>query len=187
MKKGMGKNKGSTFERWVCKRLSLWWSNGDSDDIFYRTASSGGRATQRAHKGKRTVNHYGDVSASDPEGYPLLNYVTIELKRGYPRCTLHDLLDTMEGVQCGYEKWFEQAEEDHDRAGVHSWWLITRRDRHEPILFTPKVTLVSLTKDNIRTTFLPFVEIHYTSGVVAGVRLEQFLDQLSPTDIIASI
>jgi len=52
MKKGGGKNKGSSFERKICKELSLWWSGGKSDSIFYRTGGSGGTGDAR-----RRVDH----------------------------------------------------------------------------------------------------------------------------------
>ena len=45
MRKGGGKEKGSSFERLVCKRMSMWLSKGERDDLFWRSAMSGGRAT----------------------------------------------------------------------------------------------------------------------------------------------
>lgn len=69
MKAGMGKNKGSSFEREVCIMLSRWISGGSQDDIFWRSAMSGGRATV-AHKrgGKRLSSQVGDISCIHPAG-----------------------------------------------------------------------------------------------------------------------
>ena len=36
--------KGSEFEREMCKCLSLWWTDSKRDDVFWRSAQSGGRA-----------------------------------------------------------------------------------------------------------------------------------------------
>jgi len=45
MRKGGGKAKGASFERDICRRLSLWVSAGKQEDVFWRSAMSGGRST----------------------------------------------------------------------------------------------------------------------------------------------
>lgn len=75
--------KGSDFERNAVKALSWWWSYGERDDIFYRTAGSGARHTARMKKSISTYNSAGDVGYLDPEGKVLIDYFLIELKRGY--------------------------------------------------------------------------------------------------------
>jgi hypothetical protein len=47
--------KGSSFEREIAKLLSLWWSEGMRDDVFYRSHASGGRFTMRRKSGKDTA------------------------------------------------------------------------------------------------------------------------------------
>ena len=45
----MGKSqKGGAWEREFSKYLSLWITEGERDDVFWRSSQSGGRATQRA-------------------------------------------------------------------------------------------------------------------------------------------
>lgn len=83
-KAGKGPRKGGNFERTICKRLSLWWSKGERDDIFWRTSGSGARATVRGKKGISTVNSSGDIGALDPIGNPFLELFLVEIKRGYP-------------------------------------------------------------------------------------------------------
>jgi len=80
-----GNAKGSAYERKICRELSLWWTKGKRDDIFYRTAGSGGRATKRAKQNLTTANSAGDVGILDPIGKPFLDKVMIEIKRGYTK------------------------------------------------------------------------------------------------------
>ena len=79
-KGGRGKAKGSAYERSVCKRLSLWISHGQSEDLFWRSAMSGGRATVAAKSGKRLDRQAGDISATSREGHALTDFYYVELK-----------------------------------------------------------------------------------------------------------
>lgn len=74
--------KGAAFERSVCQKLSLWVSNKTRDDVFWRSAMSGGRATLAARKGRggRFSGSVGDIAAIDPLGHTLLADFTIECK-----------------------------------------------------------------------------------------------------------
>ncbi len=75
--------KGGSFEIEVASILSLWWSDGENDNIFYRSQSSGARATRRNKIGKETKFQHGDISPSDKEGEKLLSHWHIECKTGY--------------------------------------------------------------------------------------------------------
>ncbi len=123
--------KGSGFERGICKQLSLWWTGGKEDNIFWRSTTSGARATVRAKKGLKTPNSYGDVCAIDPSGDSLINLVSIELKRGYSsQLTIQDLLDSNQAEPLLLKFW-KQAERDK-AIGERSWsWLIFQRDRRQ--------------------------------------------------------
>jgi len=85
--------KGSQYERDISRQLSLWWSEGKEDDWFWRTDTSGGRATTRAKSGKSTANAVGDLSARTEEGSLLLREYIIEVKRGYNDLEVLPLLD----------------------------------------------------------------------------------------------
>lgn len=78
-KGGRGKRKGSKFERQICKALSLWVSNGEKTDVFWRSAMSGGRATVHARKGTK-IRQAGDICAVAPEGNNLCDTWFIECK-----------------------------------------------------------------------------------------------------------
>ena len=87
--------KGAKFEREISKALSRWWTEGERDDIFWRTSQSGGRATTRKKQGKSTKNQDGDICATDPIGQPLLDITTIELKVGYKSWNIKELNDSI--------------------------------------------------------------------------------------------
>jgi hypothetical protein len=80
MKKGGGKQKGAGFERLVCKALSLWVSRGKRDDVFWRSAMSGGRATIGRRQGKDRGAQAGDISAIHRVGLPFLDRFHVECK-----------------------------------------------------------------------------------------------------------
>jgi hypothetical protein len=133
MRPGGGKNKGSAFEREICKTLSLWWTDGVRDDIFWRTASSGGRATQRSKRGKGTHGAAGDICALDPIGQPLMDLITLELKCGYPTARLDDLVERPAGKNL-WRQWIEQAERSAVQARTPYWGIIRKRSGREVML-----------------------------------------------------
>lgn len=80
MRAGGSKQKGAAFEREVCCDLSLWASAGKYEDVFWRSAMSGGRATLAQRKGKRLDAQSGDISSIRPEGAALTKRFVIECK-----------------------------------------------------------------------------------------------------------
>lgn len=77
--------KGGDFEREVARELSLWFTQKERDDIFYRSHGSGGRFSARYKTGKDTALQGGDITCSDPIGEPLIKAWNIECKTGYSR------------------------------------------------------------------------------------------------------
>lgn len=137
-KRRRGQGKGSSFERTICKQLSLWWTDGERDDIFWRTSGSGARATTRSKSGQGTKNQYGDVQATDPIGQPLIDLCTIEIKKGYRHHSFYDLLDKQEReTEQPYRLFMQQAEDQQREAETFSWMLITARDRKKPVIAMP--------------------------------------------------
>lgn len=129
-------NKGSPFERLICKELSLWWTSNLRDDVFWRSSNSGGRAKGRGRKGKKTFGSHGDIAAVDPIGSSLIDFLTIEVKRGYSKFTIADLLDRSErSAQQQWEVWYQQVIESMEQSGSYSWMIISRRDKRESIVF----------------------------------------------------
>ena len=83
----MSSSKGGSFEREICKRLSLWFTNNKTEDAFWRSKSSGGRGTQRAKNKNKELNieDFGDIRSDLPEGKPFCEFFCTELKTGYAK------------------------------------------------------------------------------------------------------
>jgi hypothetical protein len=204
--------KGGQFERDVCRQLSLWWTTGKRDDVFWRTAGSGARATVRKKAGRKTFGSYGDITATDPIGQPLMKLLTLELKRGYSKTSFADLLDVSQRAkQQMFAKWVQQACDAAEASGSQAWCLITKRDQRECLIFMPYSLVLRFRKLEPRAThfrlFQPwpanhlrlFVPIHImrtlpTGGSpvqeeqitqIYGMRLEEFLREVQPADVKA--
>lgn len=122
--------KGADFERSISKRLSLWWTRGERDDVFWRTSNSGGRATARRNSGKKTKNQEGDICAIDPAGQSLVDLVSIELKKGYNSWNIKEFLDS-DSKEPTLLKFFKQAQRESESKESKCWWLILRQDRRK--------------------------------------------------------
>jgi len=139
-KKGSGMKKGGKYERLICKRLSLWWTENKRDDIFWRTAGSGGRATQRKKNKQDTYGQHGDVQATDPIGEPLTMLCSIEIKCGYSSNTFSELLEKNQNPKvkaCLYQKFIEQAEISAEAGKTYAWIVISKRNGRTPIVIMP--------------------------------------------------
>lgn len=188
-------SKGSEFERQICKRLSLWWTDDERDDVFWRSSQSGGRATLRSRKGIRTAGSYGDITALDPIGEPLMKMFTIELKRGSSYSSPGDLIDFKKGNSAHpWVKCFLQAKRCHEECGSHTWLLICKRDHREPMAFADAFMMSQLCKHTSHTfTRPPFFAFRFPvhDGKnfidmvnIVGVPLELFLYRIKPQEII---
>lgn len=80
MRNGGGKQKGASFERDVCRHLSLWVSSGTQEDVFWRSAMSGGRATVGQRRGKLHAAQAGDISAVHEIGMFFIGLFMVECK-----------------------------------------------------------------------------------------------------------
>ncbi len=70
---------GNNYEREFSRKLSLWLTNNDSDDVCWRDLSSGARATTRSKKGK-TNQSSGDIIATDFYYKPFFDLFFIDTK-----------------------------------------------------------------------------------------------------------
>ena len=129
MKPGGGKSKGAAFERRICRALSLWVSQGKAEDLFWRSAMSGGRATVMYKKGKSAASQAGDISAVALEGHVLTDLFTIECKN-YEDLHLHNLVY---GGKGGIVDFWKQATKDAERNQKEPM-LIAKQNRKPEII-----------------------------------------------------
>lgn len=80
MRSGGSKNKGSLFERNICRKLSLLVSDGKRTDCYWRSAMSGGRARLQLNEEIINRTQAGDISAISELGFWLIDHYTVELK-----------------------------------------------------------------------------------------------------------
>lgn len=136
MTMGTKAKKGGHFEREISKALSLWWSAGERDDLYWRTQASGGRATIRRKAGKGTSGQYGDIQAVEEYGAELCKVFAIECKCGYFGDTFADCMDKPGHLkQSTFEGFVEQAINQTVEAPY--WLLIFKRDRRDTMVFYP--------------------------------------------------
>lgn len=183
--------KGPAWERNFCVMLSNWWSGETADDWFWRTSGSGARATTRAKTKKRTVGHYGDIGPCCPEAEILTSTILFELKRGYSKHTIADILDKPEkGKVQVYEDWFERAEAKAREAHIPTWMVIAKRDRREAIVYMPSPTFNWLWINcghNNGFDIDPFLSVSWGSAEIAALWLSKLLLTVDPNKVRKSI
>jgi len=186
-------SKGGAYERELSTKLSLWWSNGKRDDLIWRTSTSGGRATIRGKKGKRTFGSYGDLHAVDPLASDLFLVFTIEAKRGYTGASFADAIDRpVLAKQTTFEAFCEQARTAAVAAGSASWMLIQRRDKKRALCFIPRKAFSTIQMlGGCDLLPCPYIEMRlnlrqegdFARTWVVAMQLDDFLRTCSP-DVI---
>ena len=182
------KSKGSTFERGIAVKISEWWTSGKRSDIYWRSQTSGARATIRHKKNKETFGQAGDIQAVDPIGQPLMDVFTIELKKGYSEQSFFNMMEMKPtSAQQMWEKFYLQVTGDMKKAKAVSWLLIWQRDRKEPMIYTsPKI--MNLLKEAGANLRFPYLKGKFAlkSGKIISVfvcKLDDFLKQVKPKHI----
>ena len=129
-------SKGSEFERTLCKRLSLWWTSDERNDVLWRAASSGAMATQRAKSGQSAFGQYGDITSTDPISQPLTQVFSMELKCGYKGASFWDIMASLSTkASKPWEQWMGQAMEAKAQSNALSAMLIHKTDRKQPLVY----------------------------------------------------
>jgi hypothetical protein len=73
----MANEKGSGFERDEARFLSLWWTEGERDDVFWRNRV---KVTSKTPNAERQL---GDICVAHTIGLPFIETFNVELKSGY--------------------------------------------------------------------------------------------------------
>ena len=137
MKKGGGKNKGSQWEREISKTLSLWISYDTNPHIFWRSASSGAKATINSkNKGKKDSMQCGDLAAVDPCGADFISKFYVELKF-YKNLHMESLIYGTPAKNSILEFWTKAQEQAQEYNKIPL--LIAKQNQHEIIVITNSV------------------------------------------------
>lgn len=174
--------KGGGFERLIADQLSAWWTGEEDWRVLWRTSNSGGMATVRGKKGKKANLHCGDLCAIDPIAEPLTRVITFELKRGYSKTTIHDLLDKPErSAKQVWESWIEQASAARKQSGSYSWAIISRRDKRNALITLPRKFAAVLFQEQEDCT-LPFgLDVYPLLGMQAQVKAVGIVSTVTTT------
>lgn len=169
MRPGGGKAKGSSFERQVCRDLSLWVSNGERDDLYWRSAMSGGRASVQFKKGGKNLTQTGDITAIDPLGAPLTSAFLVECKF-YRDLILVGLFHGIKtGISSHWTKCVEQAKQ-HNKLPM----LIARQNRVAPMVVLDQDGINFFGLTDLIATF------HSHAPTLSLVWYDNFLKQAPP-------
>ena len=128
MRPGQGKNKGSSFERAVGAKLSLWLSSGKRKDLLCRTVGSGAQFTFS----KASLGNPGDLMAQDPIAYEFISKIVIECKHWRSL----DLIKFLNKKGDLYKAMLK-VEKEAKSAGKESWWLIAKQNNQPTLLLMP--------------------------------------------------
>lgn len=190
--------KGGEFEREIAYSFSRWWTNGQRDDIFWRSASSGGRATNRTRAAKTTEGHYGDLAATHPSGKPFTDLITLEMKCGYSTTPIFDVVDRPTHGACTtrqvWDEHLAQAIKSHEDAGSYSWLVVARRVCRPTWAYMPRYLSTALRGVGAMATpprpFVAFTADYRTVArvpgktlFVVGVTLDYFFANVTPQHI----
>ena len=191
--------KGSKFERDMCKLLSLWFSHGKRDDIFWRTAGSGARATVRMkNQGKMTADSAGDICAIHESAKPLTRKCIFELKRGYSQknrskgISLLTMVDKLVREKDPVlVEWFVKLNKelkDHDR---EHGFIIFQRDRKNACITLNLSTFQYLNERNPKklkyALHCPAAHIYLWNMQIVVLLLEDFLRWCQPETLTRKI
>jgi hypothetical protein len=113
MKPGGGKNKGSAFEREVCRKLTKWATGEEKPEIFWRTSASGAQATMSKKKGHKSKMG-GDIMAIDERGMLFTKTFYCECK-SYKELRVEDFLVGSGNLFSFWKKCQKEAAEEGKR------------------------------------------------------------------------
>lgn len=192
--------KGGGYERELSEKFSLWWSGGKNNELFWRSAGSGGRATVRGKKGMAVTVGAGDIIPVQQDSMPFGRVFCIEAKRGYSAITPLALIDTLplparpprptkppkpgqkprkpkpKKPTPSMEVWLAQATAAAKSQGIPFFLIVHRRDKRKPVVYFPKLPF--LTEVEIEGPTMRILALGHEPLYVA--ELADFLKALDP-------
>ena len=184
------KNKGSAFERKICKTISLWLTYGKRDDVVWRTAGSGGRATVRAKRNCRTANSAGDMCATDPVAQPFIDKVLIEMKKGYTngseRIDILKLIDSPNSKKSVLLlQWWLKAKKEAKFANREEVWIVFERDRGKAVLMMRGDCIKALERRQGMSYPHPTIVTCIERARFVFTTLENFISWYNPQQVVS--
>ena len=184
-------DKGGEFERKTCKFLSLWWTDGKYKDVFWRSRVKSTRESPNAK------HQLGDIKAERPEGQPLVDVFSIELKSGYSKgkkgktvknvpWDLLDLIDYRKGSEALEKKqifvFWQQTVKDAEISNRKPL-LIFKRDFHLPVVCITSNCMGKLEsfQGKYKGRLLCFENDN--EELLVFVRVESFFEWLNPETV----
>lgn len=161
MRAGGGKQKGSQFEREVCVQLSKWITDGEREDVYWRSAMSGGRATVAHRKGKHHSTQVGDISCIHPAGHKFSEAFAIECKF-YADLNYQGLL-TGKGKLLDFWKEIKKQSRDHNK---HPF-LVARQNRMQTMIC---VDIAGRQKLDLRYKDILLVSVRHNMHIIEAER-----------------
>jgi hypothetical protein len=191
--------KGGDFEREIATLISLNWTNGKRDDIFWRTGGSGARATSRFKRGKQTANEHGDLGYKDEIGKPLIDVFNFELKTGYRKkrknksgivsktnwCLLDciDSSNTKNPVQ--FKEFWQESLVDAEKTGREPI-VIFRRPNKRACMGVP-TSIFHVCIDLFGVPPFDFIDLSDDDGNYTIYSLDKFLDWCKLTILVEKL
>lgn len=205
----MSSSKGQEFEREQSRFLSLWWTDGQKDDIFWRNRV---KVTSKTPNAERQL---GDLTAFHTIGLPFVEMFNIELKSGYSKTRFKqakkandernkkrfekgkepialsvknvpwDLLDIIDGksIDDNLEilNFWRQCESDA-KLSNRIPLLIFKRDFHLPVVCIQKTTFHDIF-DYQGQSIIRFINLFLGDDFLTFYRHSDFFEWLNPETI----
>ena len=106
-------HKGSGYERYCAKELSLWLTNDSTEDAVWRSAASGAKATMQSKGGDGPTVHVGDLILVMPEANAFFAAYAAECKR-VKVLQWRAMFNT--DLKCNIREFWNQVSDMHRRA-----------------------------------------------------------------------
>jgi hypothetical protein len=167
------KNIGNTYEREVAKKLSLWLTNNQDDDVCWRDLGSGSRHTQRKKVGKETKRQ-GDFVATDLNYQWFFDFACVDSK-SYKEWNSIFINEKNIKSNSILNQWFKLCNESDNKLPM---MICHIRDRRTPeFIILPSTTIYPYKADiNLMYySFRPELQIND----FALVLLDQFFEKIN--------
>ena len=140
-------DKGHKFEIEISRYLSLWFSKGKKDDLYWRSAGSGNIATIGLSRGKRLDKLTGDISSIGGEGEELTRNFMVECKF-YKDLEYDSLIFNVNRGICGF--WNKLVK---DAKKFSKLPMLIARQNRRPTLIGLDLKTFYLIEDNAQKPF----------------------------------